>query len=53
MTCLICLESIDEECTKSDCNLCDIKYHKNCYLSFKKKSNFDCPICRNIVRKQY
>ena len=53
MACMICLEKITDNFIFADCNLCKIKYHQYCYQEFKNKSSFNCPICRNTVKKNY
>lgn len=51
MTCMICLENIKENFIVADCDICNIKYHEDCYNQFKDKCNLNCPICRIKINR--
>ena len=45
MSCLICLEEINEKIINEQCG-CRLDCHDECFKLFLNKSNFYCPICR-------
>ena len=51
MTCLICLEELDNKPFKiEDCN-CTLSIHRSCYENFLQKTTLACPICRIPKRR--
>ena len=51
MSCLICLDDLDENTVKSKKCSCRLEYHADCYNHFINKSKFFCPICRIVDKK--